>query len=80
MFSVAFNSLYNYNSECQQNGNILNGSNSISQHSVIANNTQASSVARSTSSNTLDLDVENKKRKDLEYKWVEFSKFNLIRN
>ncbi|CAO1424570.1 unnamed protein product [Diamesa serratosioi] len=38
------------------------------QHSVIANNTQASSVARSTSSNTLDLDVENKKRKDLEYK------------
>lgn len=62
LFSVAFNSLYNYNAE--SNGSVLNGS-----CNTINGNSQ-SAVARSTSSHALDLDQENKKRKDLEYKYV----------
>jgi len=62
---VAFNSLYNYgNSDSNQNGGtVLNGGS-------IGNNVANSqtSVARSTSSHTLDLDPDNRKRKDLEYK------------
>lgn len=58
LFSVAFNSLYNYNHD--SNGHIPNGSNGGSSN--------GNAVARSTSSHALDLDQENKKRKDLEYK------------
>lgn len=63
LFSVAFNSLYNYNSE--SNGSSLNGSCHNGSSSLVN-----SAVARSTSSHNLDPDQENKKRKDLEYKWV----------
>lgn len=63
LFSVAFNSLYNYNSE--SNGSSLNGSCPNGSSSFVN-----SAVARSTSSHNLDPDQENKKRKDLEYKWV----------
>lgn len=67
-FSVAFNSLYNYgNSDSNQNGGtVLNGSSNIGNNGA---NSQTS-VARSTSSHTLDLDQDNRKRKDLEYKLV----------
>ena len=63
---MAFNSLYNYgNSESNHNGGTaLNGSSNIGNNAV---NSQTS-VARSTSSHTLDLDQDNRKRKDLEYK------------
>jgi hypothetical protein len=59
LFSVAFNSLYNYNSE--SNGNGLNGNCTTTPGTNTA-------VARSTSSHALDFELENKKRKDLEYK------------
>jgi hypothetical protein len=65
-FSVAFNSLYNYgNSDSNQNsGTVLNGSTNIGNN--VANSQTL--VARSSSSHTLDLDQDNRKRKDLEYK------------
>jgi hypothetical protein len=63
---VAFNTLYNYgNSDSNQNGGtVLNGGSTIGNN---VGNSQTS-VARSTSSHTLDLDPDNRKRKDLEYK------------
>ncbi|KAG5672777.1 hypothetical protein PVAND_002871 [Polypedilum vanderplanki] len=62
-FSVAFNSLYNYGSSETSSINSANIGNTSAGNS----NSQAA-VARSTSSHTLDLEQENKKRKDLEYK------------
>lgn len=66
-FSVAFNSLYNYgntDSNSGSGGSVMNGS--TNSGNSVANSQSA--VARSTSSHTLDLDQDNKKRKDLEYK------------
>lgn len=64
-FSVAFNSLYNYGSSesngtgsASMNGSVSSGINTNSQ----------STVARSTSSHNLDIEQENKRRRDLEYK------------
>ncbi|XP_070494127.1 protein Fe65 homolog isoform X3 [Chironomus tepperi] len=63
-FSVAFNSLYNYGDSNQNGGTVLNGSSNIGNNGA----NSLTSVARSTSSHTLDLDQDNRKRKDLEYK------------
>lgn len=64
---MAFNSLYNYgNTESNGGSAAMNGS--TNGGSNVGNSQSA--VARSTSSHTLDLDQDNKKRKDLEYKWV----------
>lgn len=73
MFSVAFNSLYNYNSET--NGSILNGNCNAGNDST--NSNSQSAFTRSTSSHALDLDQENKRRKELEFKWVELLSFLL---
>ena len=58
-FSVAFNSLYNYG----------NSDGTAVSNNISAGNTNSQlAVARSTSTHNLDLEQENKRRKDLEYK------------
>jgi hypothetical protein len=67
IFSVAFNSLYNYNSEQANNSHNINNANNLNQQSQASST--SSTVARSNSSTALDLENEKKQnRKDLEYK------------
>lgn len=68
IFSVAYNSLFNYNNE-QTNGNHISNNNlNANNQQSHASSTSSTTVARSNSSTALDIENEKKHKKDLEYK------------